>query len=247
MDKQPLPARLKQQAPSPERIARGLGWFSIALGVAEIVMPRAVARACGMKDGAAAVRLYGLREIAVGIGILRTRNPAPWLWARVAGDVMDASTLAADADLTNTRALRRTGVALANVATITALDVYTARNVKPSREPGVDFPDYGDRSGFPQPAEAMRGAALATFEMPRDMRGPESLRPWTSSSSDASAGGGSADGRSTAGGPPGGASSSAGSPNDAPLVDGALAEALPVEQFAAPEEEKRQLARGDYS
>jgi hypothetical protein len=218
MENPTLPERLRGQAPTPQRIARGLGWFSIALGAAQLVMPRTMARACGMKDGATAMRLYGLREIACGIGILQSRNATPWLWARVAGDVMDASTLAAEADLTSSQARRRTGVALANVAAITALDVYTARTWEPAPlRPGVDFPDYRDRSGLPRSPDEMRGAALSTFVMPRDMRGPESLRPWTSAR----------DGGQT---------------DDVPVEA-----VLPVGGPSAPDEENRQLARGDFS
>jgi hypothetical protein len=37
--------------------------------------------------------------------------------------------------------------------------------------------DYSDRSGLPRAPEAMRGAAR-DFEVPRDMRIPEQLRPY---------------------------------------------------------------------
>jgi hypothetical protein len=37
--------------------------------------------------------------------------------------------------------------------------------------------DYGDRSGFPRPPLAMRGA-MAHFTVPRDMRIPEAMRPY---------------------------------------------------------------------
>ena len=36
--------------------------------------------------------------------------------------------------------------------------------------------DYSDRSGFPQGVEAARGAA-SDFQVPRDLRAPEPLRP----------------------------------------------------------------------
>ena len=35
--------------------------------------------------------------------------------------------------------------------------------------------DYSDRRGFPLPADEMRGAALADFEAPEDMRTPAAL------------------------------------------------------------------------
>jgi len=37
--------------------------------------------------------------------------------------------------------------------------------------------DFSDRSGFPKPADEMRGAAREDFQAPRDMCTPEPLRP----------------------------------------------------------------------
>lgn len=173
--------RVREKLPSPARLARGLGWFSIALGVAELTMPRTVARACGLRDDAGLVRLYGCREIACGIGILCSRDPTPWLWGRVAGDIVDVSTIVAEVDAHDPQARHRSGLALANVAAVTALDVYTARHYRPDiAQPGVDVRDYSDRVGMPRPPAQMRGAAREDFEVPRDMRTPDALRPWTS-------------------------------------------------------------------
>ena len=41
------------------------------------------------------------------------------------------------------------------------------------REPG---PDYSDRSGFPQSADAARGIARKDFEVPRDMKAAATVR-----------------------------------------------------------------------
>src|SRR5207302_1188548 len=49
------------------RLALGLGWFSIGLGVAEVAAPRAMARLSGLRDDESAesiVRSLGAREIA---------------------------------------------------------------------------------------------------------------------------------------------------------------------------------------
>ena len=72
--------------------ARGLGWFSIGLGVTEVLMPRALARAVGIPGASGLVFLYGLREIASGLGILKAKIrrhgygvewPATrWIWRR---------------------------------------------------------------------------------------------------------------------------------------------------------------------
>ena len=157
-----------------QRTARGLGWFSLALGAAELLMPRQVARACGMRVDPALVRWYGVREIASGIGILTSRDPRPWLWARTAGDVLDMGTL-----VTATRPQAegaRTGVALMNVAAVTAADVWCATQYRP--EARLPQRDYSARSGLPDAPERLRGVARKDFRMPRDMRIPAALRPW---------------------------------------------------------------------
>ncbi|MBW9102520.1 hypothetical protein [Paraburkholderia phenoliruptrix] len=174
---------LKERLPQADSVARGLGWFSIALGVAELVAPRTMARVAGVETGAGAMRFYGLRELACGVGILASRNPRPFLWARVGGDALDLGTLALSSNKLSARERQRAGVAALNVACVTALDVYAAKCA--SSAPRAPSADYGDRSGFAQSPEQMRGAALADFEIPRDMRTPEALAPYTRS--DASA------------------------------------------------------------
>src|SRR3569833_4361332 len=77
-----------------DRMAKGLGYLSIALGVAELVAPRAVCRAAGLNGMERLVRSYGAREIATGVAILTSHNAAPWIWGRVAGDMADIATVA---------------------------------------------------------------------------------------------------------------------------------------------------------
>lgn len=75
-------------------LARGLGWFSIGLGLAEALMPRRMARMTGTEGYEPVVFLFGLREIISGVGILAGPGPASgWLWGRVAGDVIDLALL----------------------------------------------------------------------------------------------------------------------------------------------------------
>jgi uncharacterized membrane protein len=107
------------------RVALGLGGFSIGLGLAELIVPRGVTRLVGTRNHAWLTRSYGLREIAAGIGILASRNPAPWLWARVAGDALDLATLGNVASSRrNDRA--KAAFAIGSVAGVTALDVICA-------------------------------------------------------------------------------------------------------------------------
>jgi uncharacterized membrane protein len=109
--------------PHVERITRGLGWFSVGLGLAQIIAPRTVCRLVGLPPMATVTRLCGIRELACGIGIITQRNPSIWVKARVAGDAMDLAALAVALPFSPSRAGRLTATA-AIAAGITALDVY---------------------------------------------------------------------------------------------------------------------------
>ncbi len=114
-----------------ERLAAGLGWFSIGLGLVEVAAPGALARLIGIRDeGRCRVLLrgLGLREIAAGIGILTRRKPAGWLWGRVAGDLMDLSLLGLAYTSPSADRARVTSAA-ASVAGVTALDVLCATDL----------------------------------------------------------------------------------------------------------------------
>jgi uncharacterized membrane protein len=113
---------------TPEGLARGLGWFSIGLGLTEVLAPRAVARIAGARRGnTALVRLLGLREIAHGVAIFaQGRRPAAALWARVGGDVLDLAVLAGVFATPGT-SKGRTAFATANVLGVAALDVLGAQ------------------------------------------------------------------------------------------------------------------------
>jgi uncharacterized membrane protein len=104
----------------------GLGWLSLALGATQLLAPRLLSRAIGAPDHPVLMRAIGMRELTAGIGILTQRRMSPWLWSRVAGDVMDLALLAGaarsrDADV------GRLAVAAFAVAGVTALDVQAGR------------------------------------------------------------------------------------------------------------------------
>ncbi len=152
--------------------SRGLGWFSLGLGVVELLAARPLSRSVGLRDEATLMRAYGLREIVTGLGLLRSRDPTPFVWARVAGDALDLATLARGL---HTHERRGATTALVAVAGVTLLDLACARALStPPKAPPVD---YSKRSGWPLPADEMRGAALADFTPPRDMSIPAALRP----------------------------------------------------------------------
>jgi len=166
---------------SAHGLAQGLGWFSIGLGVAEAVAPERLARFLGMERSAQLIRLYGIREIVTGLGILARQDPVPGLWARVGGDALDLATLAPGLGPGNPQR-QNVALAVAAVAGVTALDVVCARALSAAAEeerrlrPRL-IRDYGARRGMPRPPADMRGAA-ADFPVPRDMRIPEPLRPY---------------------------------------------------------------------
>jgi hypothetical protein len=162
---------------STDRLARGLGWFSLALGTAEVLSPKKMARAFGMPRRDRVFAAYGLREIVTGLGILAARDPKPWISARIAGDALDVATLAPALERRNRR--RGTvGWALAAVAGVSALDVLCRKQLETARVTDA-VRDYSDRSGFPRPAAQMRGAAR-DFTPPSDMLTPEAMRPYSS-------------------------------------------------------------------
>src|SRR3954469_404860 len=79
-----------------ERLAQGLGWFSLGLGLAQIAAPGGMARLIGVPDddeNQQMMRAVGMREVASGLGILSNSRPEGWVWARIGGDVMDLSLL----------------------------------------------------------------------------------------------------------------------------------------------------------
>jgi uncharacterized membrane protein len=122
-----------------DAIARGLGWFSLALGAAQVAAPRRFARLIGVRaDGehGLVMRAVGMRELATGVGILARPRPAGWLWARVAGDAIDLALLAkADAKRRN-----RVAAAMAAVAGVTVPDVVESARLSRANGAGAAEP-----------------------------------------------------------------------------------------------------------
>jgi len=160
-----------------KRRAMQLGWFSVGLGLTELFCARALARWMGMKGQENLLRLYGLREIATGIGILaRKDDPAAFMWGRVGGDVLDIATLAANVSGNPRKAA--IALALANVGGVTAMDVMTARELSLVKELAAPpARDYSDRVGLGGTPDSVRGAARSDFQVPRDMQVPPGMRP----------------------------------------------------------------------
>ena len=122
-------ARRTSEQPPGAGLSKGLGWFSVGLGIAELAAPRALARAIGIDHRGrtgATIRAMGARELANGLGILaRPRRSLP-LWARVAGDAIDLAFLAWAFGAKRTHTQRLVG-AIASVAGVAALDILASR------------------------------------------------------------------------------------------------------------------------
>jgi hypothetical protein len=143
-----------------DRLARALGWFSIGLGLAELLAPRQITRTLGMEGREALIRSFGAREIGAGVITLSTEKDVG-LWSRVAGDGLDLASLATGLRGDNPKR-GAVGVALAMVAGITVLDILAARALTARRRATPRrWRDYSQRSGFPRGVEKARGIARA--------------------------------------------------------------------------------------
>jgi len=108
-----------------DRLAVFLGWFSVGLGTAQVAAPGLLSKlvgASGKGRSRTLMRLFGVRELTQGVGILARPRPTSWLWSRVAGDGLDLALLGLLAARGKHRG--RTAFALANVAAVAVPDVF---------------------------------------------------------------------------------------------------------------------------
>ncbi len=119
-------------------LAKGLGWFSVGLGIAELAAPRILARAIGIDETGRtplAMRIMGAREIAAGLGIFAKPQRSLPVWNRVFGDMIDIAFLAYAMKAKRTNGERLVG-ALAMVLGVTALDIMTGTKLSMGKHPG---------------------------------------------------------------------------------------------------------------
>jgi len=164
--------KLVQSGPSSlgasDRLAKALGWFSIGLGLAEVIAPRRITHALGIQGSEALVRAYGVREITSGLLSLSTEKNVG-LWSRVAGDGVDIATLLTALRQDNPK---RDNVALAltMVAGVTVLDIAGAQSTSARHTRGRGRHRlYHHRSGFPKGIAAARGLAATKNSTPQLM------------------------------------------------------------------------------
>ena len=158
-----------------ESLARGLGWFSIGLGLAAVLAPRGVARLIGVRGYHGLIRLVGFREITSGIGILARSQPTPWVDARVAGDAMDLGLLGAAFSQTGSD-VNRLATATAAVAGVAAMDVLCSTRLH-RHERGLDpFIHITKSIAINKPREELYQFWREFQNLPRFMRHLKSVR-----------------------------------------------------------------------
>ncbi|RWB72410.1 MAG: hypothetical protein EOQ50_19445 [Mesorhizobium sp.] len=157
-----------------DRLTRALGWFSIGLGLTELMAPGFIARTLGLEGKEALIRAYGARELASAVPTLSVDKPVG-LASRIAGDVLDLATLSSALRPGNAKR-DNAAIAFALVIGVTLLDLVAFADVKAShrRERGTHR-DYSDRSGLPRGPQASRGLARRDFDTPPDDRAEGSV------------------------------------------------------------------------
>jgi len=107
--------------------SKALGFFSLALGAAEVLASGPIAKKLGVADHEKVVRGFGFRELAAGAGILARPSASAGVWSRVAGDALDIA--GAGFAVRRSPANRLAWGALAFVAGALVLDAYVARGL----------------------------------------------------------------------------------------------------------------------
>ncbi|SNS10182.1 Uncharacterized membrane protein [Noviherbaspirillum humi] len=123
---QPVHRHQPSGAERSAQMATALGWFSIGIGLAQLLAPHRLSQAIGAPQKPNLMRALGAREIASGVGILSQRRPTGFLWSRVLGDAMDLALLAAAARRAVGSERSRVGLATAAVAGVAVLDMLSS-------------------------------------------------------------------------------------------------------------------------
>lgn len=150
-----------------DRFGRMLGWFSIGLGLTELLAPQRITRALGAEGRENLVRAMGARELVHGVVCLSVNNDYG-AWTRVAGDMVDLAALAALYRDDNPKK-DNVGKAIGAIVGCTIADLAAATSIRSlhSRK-GEPVRDYSDRSGFPKGVGYSRGKAAG--RVPQDYR-----------------------------------------------------------------------------
>ena len=156
----------ESQSHKKDPLTNFLGWFSIGLGVAEVVAPQAVARLIGVdeEEHTTLLRAYGLRELAAGIGILTRPKPTYWMWNRVIGDTIDLASLGRAMRSPDTNKTKLTAATVA-VLGVTALDILCSVSLTSEANPAAGH----DEGSFTLPqsdGDTQQLSAVVTVNKP---------------------------------------------------------------------------------
>jgi hypothetical protein len=111
------------------KLAKSIGLFSIALGLAEVLAPARLGEAIGVSNRYRTfLPVLGAREIAHGLGIMASAKPTTAMWTRVGGDVIDLAYLGAAFMGKDTNKRRLAGATLA-VLGVGVLDLICAQRL----------------------------------------------------------------------------------------------------------------------
>ena len=158
-----------------DKLAIGLGWLGIGMGLYQLLAPHSITQALGTEGAEALVRGCGARNLVTGCGALSV-NPKPALWVRSAGDALDLAGLLILLADRNHPKRGNVKLTLAGVGACTVASLYCAQDL--SRRHAYQAgrtPDYSGRSGFPQGVKRARGAAIHRGGKPPALPSPARL------------------------------------------------------------------------
>lgn len=135
------------------RLSRGLGWWSVGLGLTELVLAERFSERLGFRERTEWVRAHGVREVVKGWGLLTRSDPRPWLWGRLAGDVFDLSVLGVTLRRREVPFAWRFAVTLTAVG-LTLVDALAMKGL------GARRSDVIGMELTPEPRESWRGSGL---------------------------------------------------------------------------------------
>ena len=167
-----------RERPPADALARALGWFSVALGSAEVLAPAQMARLIGAPGDdrtTTLVRAMGAREIAHGLAILSRPGSAGPVWSRVAGDAVDLAFLKSisTSEYADSRRLLAAGAAVLGVA---VFDVIAAQRLSSDHGSAGETPSRFTRSvTINRPLEQVFAFWQQLENLPRFMRYLESV------------------------------------------------------------------------
>lgn len=80
----------RRQNISTYAVTRGLGWISVAMGLT-LLAPARAACLFGLGPRPGLMCAIGARDLVIGLGLLRDRQPTFWLRVHAAADAVDAT------------------------------------------------------------------------------------------------------------------------------------------------------------